>query len=73
MTVREVRSILFGPEDKKTIEVDYDGEFYDITEPSPVQSAFDQYIVEDVSAPQPFYYCISLKQKYLVEGEEVRT
>lgn len=65
MTVKEVRSILFGPADKKTIEVHYGGETYDITEPSPAQEAFDPYIVEDVSAPSPFHYCISLKQEYV--------
>lgn len=70
MTVREVRSILFGPADKKTVEVHFDCESYDITDPSPAQSAFDRYIVEDVSAPQPFHYCISLKQRYLIK--EVR-
>lgn len=67
MTVKEVRNILFGPADQKTIEVDYGSEFYNITEPSPAQEAFDPYIVEDVSAPQPFHYCISLKQQYLRE------
>lgn len=69
LTVKEVRSILFGPEYKKTVEVHYNSEAYDITDPSPVQAAFDPYIVEDVSAPQPFHYCISLKRQYLTEGE----
>ena len=69
MTVREARSALFGPEDKKTIEVHYDGESFDITQPSPAQEAFDKFIVDYITAPQPFHYCIALKQKYLVEGE----
>lgn len=69
MTVKEARNTLFGPEDKKIIEVHYEGDSYDITVPSPAQEAFDKFIVGDISAPQPFHYCISLKQKYLVEEE----
>lgn len=69
MTVKEARTHLFGTADKFHVEVHYNGEAYDITEESPAQSAFDKYIVLDISAPQPFHYCISLKQQYLMEGE----
>lgn len=69
MTVREARTALYGPENGKVIEVHYEGESYDITVPSPAQEAFDKFIVDYISAPQSFHYCIGLKQKYLMEGE----
>lgn len=71
MTVKELRSVLLGPPEKLNVVVFYDGEEYDITDPSPAQSAFDRYVVEDVSAPGPFQYKIKLKREYLVKEAAV--
>lgn len=68
MTVKEARAVLFGPPDQLDIVVFFNSEEYDITDPSPAQSAFDDYVVEGVSAPEPFKYKISLKQEYVKEG-----
>lgn len=70
MTVKEQRKHLIGPQDKLSITVCYENEEYEITEPSPVLDAFGDYIVEDVSARQPFQYTIFLKRAYLKQGEE---
>lgn len=69
MTVREARAVLFGPSGELNIGVFFGSEEYDITEKSPVRTAFDNYIVEDISAPQPFKYKISLKQEYIMKEE----
>lgn len=69
MTVKELRSMLVCA-DGATISVFYDSEEYDITEESPVQAAFDNYVADSVSAPQPFQYKISLKQEYVVKEAE---
>lgn len=68
MTVKELRPLLMGPTGDMTIVVFYESEEYDITEPSPAQTAFDDYVVADVSAPKPFQYKISLKQEYVKKG-----
>lgn len=69
MTVKELRPMLYGPSDNLEVSVLYDGEEYDITDTTPVQAAFADYVVDGVSAPQPFQYKISLKQEYVVKGE----
>lgn len=66
MTVKELRPMLFGPSDNLEVAVLYDSEEYDITDPTPVQAAFDNYVVDGVSAPEPFKYKILLKQEYVV-------
>lgn len=70
MTVKEARPVLFGPPDQLDIVVFFNGEEYDITDTSPAQSAFDDYVIEDISAPQPFKYKIELKREYVKEGAE---
>lgn len=69
MTVKELRPMLIGPTEKVTVSVFYESEEYDITDPTPVQAAFDNYVADSVSAPEPFQYKIHLKQEYVVKGE----
>lgn len=70
MTVKELRAMLTGPADEISISVFYDGEEYDITNETPVQAAFDNYVADGVSSTKPFEYKISLKQKYVVKEAE---
>lgn len=65
MTVRELRPMLIGPSDKLEVSVFYDSEEYDITDPTPVQAAFDDYVVDGVSSTESFRYKIHLKQEYV--------
>lgn len=65
MTVKEIIGILDGVRDQFTISVWYDSEEYDITDPSPVQDAFADYIVGCVCSTAPHKFSISLKQEYV--------
>lgn len=65
MTVKELREVLTGPQDKLEVEVAYVDGTYDITNPSPVLDAFADYVVDEVTCPQPFKYNIFLKQEYV--------
>lgn len=65
MTVKEVIGILDGAREQLTISVWYNSEEYDITEPSPVQDAFADYVVEGVCSVKPHEFKISLKQEYV--------
>lgn len=66
MTVKELRPVLFGPEDKLEIEISWMDDQYSVTDPNtPVLSAFADYLVDCVTSPQPFQYTIFLKQEYV--------
>ena len=67
MTVKELRPMLYGPSDKLEVAVLYDSEEYDITEPTPVQAAFADYIVDGVTSTESFKYKIHLKREYAKE------
>lgn len=67
MTVRELRPMLYGPSDKLEVAVFYGSEEYDITDPTPVQDAFADYVVDGVTSTESFKYKIHLKQEYVKE------
>lgn len=66
MTVKELRPILTGPEDKFEVQVAWEGDEYNITDAkSPVLATFADYEVEDLTCPQPFQYTIFLRREYV--------
>lgn len=66
MTVKELRPVLFGPEDKLEIEIAWEDDVYRVTnEKSPVLEMFGDYLVDCVTCPSPFKYTIFLKQEYV--------
>lgn len=68
MTVKELRHILTGPQDKFEVQVAWGSDEYNITdEKSPVLATFADYVVEDMTCAQPFQYTIFLKQDYVRE------
>lgn len=67
MTVKELRPMLYGPSDNLEVSVLYDGEEYDITDTTPVQAAFADYVVDGVTSTESFKYKIHLKQEYVKE------
>lgn len=69
MTVRELRKVLAGSETNLVIAVWYGPEEYDIATDSPVRSAFDDYVVDEVMAFKENHFNIYLKQKYVKEGD----
>lgn len=69
MTVKELRPLLFGPEDQLQVEVAWVDDTYDITnQKSPVLETFANYFVDCVTCPQPFKYTIFLKEEYVRKG-----
>lgn len=65
MTVKEILGALKGPSDVFSVHVCYDSDEYDITNPSPVQEAFSDYIVSEVWSPDPHKFNIMLKEVYV--------
>ena len=65
MTVKELRPILTGPQDKFEVQVAWGSDEYNITdEKTPVLATFANYVVENLTCHQPFQYTVFLKQEY---------
>lgn len=69
MTVKEVRALLVGPANELEVNVNWEGEDFDITEPSPVSEAFANYEVDAITCSQPFKFRLILKQVYVKKEE----
>lgn len=66
MTVKELRPLLFGPQDQFEVEIAWQDDTYSITnEKSPVLETFGDYLVDCVTCPHPFKYTIFLKEEYV--------
>lgn len=66
MTVKELRPLLFGPQDQLEVEIAWVDDTYSVTNPeTPVLETFGDYLVDCVTCPKPFKYTIFLREEYV--------